>query len=84
MASWRWCRVDGDGGLAVPIMYDSAVWQIGTQCGGFLAVESRYLGPEGAGPDESKDKYVTAFVLEHIASGRGWPRGGSGGPEVGT
>lgn len=70
MASWRWCRVDHDGGPAVPILYDSAVWRIGTQCGGFLAVASRYLGPEGAGPPEAKDKYVTAFVLEHIASGR--------------
>jgi hypothetical protein len=70
MGSWRWCRVDHDGGPAVPIMFDSAVWKIGTQCGGFLAVEARYLGPEGAGPPESKDKYVTAFVLEHLASGR--------------
>lgn len=69
MASWRWCRVDDPGGSSVPVLYDSAVWNIGT-CGGFLAVESRFLGPKGAGPDESKPKYVTAFVLEHKASGR--------------
>lgn len=70
MASWRWCRVDVPGGPSVPILYDSEVWSLGTGCGGFLAVESRYLGPDGAGPDESKPKYVTAFVLHHQASGR--------------
>ena len=70
MASWRWCRVADDGGPAVPILYDSAVWELETPCGGFLAVESRYLGPAGAGPDESKPKFVTAFVLHHRSSGR--------------
>lgn len=70
MASWRWCRVGDPGAPSVPIMYDSDVWSLETGCGGFLAVESRFLGPEGAGPDESKPKYVTAFVLHHTASGR--------------
>ena len=70
MASWRWCRPDDPGAPSVPIMYDSDVWSLETACGGFLAVESRYLGPDGAGPDESKPKFVTAFVLHHRASGR--------------
>lgn len=70
MASWRWCRPDDPGAPSVPIMYDSDVWSLETACGGFLAVESRYLGPGGAGPDESKPKFVTAFVLHHRASGR--------------
>ncbi|MFW5472964.1 hypothetical protein ACOCJ5_06630 [Knoellia sp. CPCC 206450] len=70
MASWRWCRPDDPGAPSVPIMYDSDIWSLETACGGFLAVESRYLGPDGAGPDESKPKFVTAFVLHHRASGR--------------
>lgn len=70
MASWRWCRPDDPGAPSVPIMFDSDVWSYETSCGGFLAVESRYLGPSGAGPDESKPKFVTAFVLHHRASGR--------------
>lgn len=70
MASWRWCRPDDPGAPSVPIMWDSDVWSMETSCGGFLAVESRYLGPGGAGPDESKPKFVTAFVLHHRASGR--------------
>lgn len=70
MASWRWCRPSDPGAPSVPIMYDSDVWSLETACGGFLAVESRYLGPGGAGPDTSKPKFVTAFVLHHRASGR--------------
>jgi len=70
MASWRWCRPGDPGAPSVPIMYDSDVWSLETGCGGFLAVESRFLGSGGAGPDESKPKFVTAFVLHHRASGR--------------
>lgn len=70
MASWRWCRVGDPGGTSVPVMYDSAIWSLDNGCGGFLAVEARFLGPEGAGPDDSKPKYVTAFVMRHRASGR--------------